>query len=212
MKLNFIPLGTRCSSAFVVRDNIKKRELALPFDWLDLSIISICQFVKLNSHEDVIDYVNLYFEKIGEDPHKHEDSDILNYSKHPDGTWFAHEIELIDGAYKLKPGTKNKFIKRLSRLIQILNSDEFCVFLTIMFEEGMYSFEDYETLKNILRSKVKNNAIFITVNLGNEPDFHIENHFNFRIPQLDKFDDGLKGWESLIGERIKTVLPEDGDI
>lgn len=171
--------------------------MALPFDWLDMPIKSILQFVKLNSEKEVVDYVNEYWKN----PH------LLSSAKHTDGTWFPHDIEFIDGTYKFIHGTKDKFTRRLARLINLLNTDAIFVFLTVMFEQSMYPASDYEVLKNVLREKTKGNALFITINLGNEPENYDHEHFNFVVPQIGKHDEGLKGWEKLICERIKEEIP-----
>lgn len=203
MKVNYIPLGTRCTSAFVVRDNMGKREMSLPFDWLDLPITAIKKFLSIKP-KDVEYVLTEYFEKLG-DAHKHDD-----------GTWFPHDIEFIDGTWKLKKDTKDKFIRRLNRFNDLLDKDECFVFLTSVLNNGMYKLEDYIELKTLLEHKSEN-IVFITINLGD--DFINGNHFNFNIPQLKTVDEGLKKWEALIYETIinhvrlqKYVREISGDI
>ena len=190
MKINYIPLGTRCSSAFVIRDNFKKRECSLPFDWLDMPITAITNFLSFGPLE-IDEKIDEYFKELG------------TGHKHTDGTWFPHDIEFIDKTWKLKTETKDKFLKRLKRFNDLIQTENnFFLFLTVILEKGMYKTEDFNKLKELIDSKVHNCA-FITINLGHESDFQFNNHFNLSIPQLE-VDPGLKEWEKIIYENIES--------
>ncbi len=205
MNICYIPFGTRCSSAFIIRDNFKQRKEALPFDWLDMPISALKQFVNLEE-SDVDSFVDSYFESVGTIGYKYEETDLLAYNRHLDGTWFAHDIELIDNSYRLKEGTKEKFKRRLLRLLKIINDpNNFLFFLTVIYKTEMYSAPDFDKVRQFLNKKVLDRSVFVTVNLDHI-GFYPRNQFNFHIPQLETFDDGLKGWEALIYDTISSDL------
>ena len=189
-------MGTRCSSAFVIRDNIKKREKSLPFDWLDMPLTAISNFVSIK-HEDISNFTEKYFEEMG------------TAHIHSDGTWFPHDIEFVDNRYwALKPDTKDKFTRRLKRLSETLSSEGFFVFLTTIIKNGKYQLEDFDRLKELLEEKVgKENCIFVTINLGE--DKINGNHYNYLV-EADPNDDGYKMWEKDITEKLKTAIEHFG--
>ena len=194
-KVNYIPLGTRCSSAFVIRDNIEKREFSLPFDWLDMPLTAISNFISVK-YENIDNFTNNYFDELG------------SAHIHADGTWFPHDIVWHNNTWTLKPNTKEKFARRLKRLSELLITDGFFVFLTTIIKEDKYEFDDFEKLKIQLEEIVgKENCVFITINLGK--DFINENHYNYLIEPADD-DDGLKIWEKNIAEKLNIALEHFG--
>jgi hypothetical protein len=176
-----------------MRDNLKKREFSLPFDWLDLPVSSMMNFLSVKT-SDIDTFVEDYFKEMG------------TGHIHSDGTWFPHDIEFIDNRFwRLKPDSSAKFARRLKRLNEILDSPGFFVFLTVAIEPDKKKMEGFDLLKIQLRDRTKGNCVFVTVNMdGNLVDG--DDHFNFNIVANPKEDDELKMWERQIAEKVNLVL------
>lgn len=184
----YIPLGTRCSSAFVVQNQLKVRTSSLPLDWVDLPIRNILQFVRLDMPE-IDSFMEEYFNNIGVG------------LKHTDGSHFPH-----DEIYNNKEVELEKYTRRMRRLIELIKYSNIPItYLTVIADPLNGGVEDYNSLKLYL-DKFGTNNQFITINLY-DYDFILGNHTNYHIPLSTTLElatgDTFAEWEENIGHRIK---------
>jgi len=177
----FIPLGIRCSAAFVIGNELGKRMQAFPFDWIDTSVENITKILEMNV-TGFTKYLN----------------EVQSHTqRHPDGTYFPHDIDYVDG--KFTKEITGKYVRRFIRLKSVLSSDAKIVFLTV-FKNLADSPANYGLLTDKITS-IRSNNIFITVNLFDH-DVNIGNHYNFYIPVTGS---NFSLWEKQIGNKIKQI-------
>lgn len=193
--IEYIPLGTRCSSAFVFKDNLKVRTKSFPFDWIDAPIKNLIQFVDIEKNQ-IEEKLTQFFSEFPE-----------NDSKHPDGTWFPHDIFPNTDYYDIMDSVKDKYIKRLERLHDAFTSGKTLFFLTI-FDSCKYIdyAQYYLKLRYAIDSKCTGNTVFVSINGTNENVCLTDNngklfHANFYIERRLE-DEQFK----LLEQDIATML------
>lgn len=194
----FIPLGTRCSTATILNVHFKKRLYSLPFDWVDLPIRNMNQFISVREGEEET-FLTGYFKDV-----------TMNTQRHKDGTWFPHDLHThkFPTTEIVLKNTFEKYLRRLKRLVHVLSSqpDEF-IFLTLCaFPETHGTSSEFNLLEELIESKTKSKCTFVTINLV-DFDFQLGNHYNFAVPL--ETGDNLKGenyarWEREIVEKINS--------
>lgn len=178
IKSIFIPLGTRCSAATILKDHFKVREFSLPFDWIDIPIKNIVQFIERfsSSEEYLINYVTDYI--------------IASQGqRHPDGTYFPHDF--VSSHFSTETDmmryTIEKFQRRFLRLREVFKStDSRKIFFTVCSQvQSEESEREYTYLTYTIKHKLSSAPVFIAVNLY-DYDFNTElgdpAFFNFHVP------------------------------
>jgi hypothetical protein len=200
MQYEYIPLGTRCSTAYVLRDNLGLRRQSLPFDWVDIPIQNIKQFIDIKKNE-IPSFIDNYFNQI---PKTHD--------RHPDGTWFPHDKftgEIYEDALS---DIKDKYCKRLERLHDLFQSDKRLVFLTVFSEYNPYNIGSFLELKGVLSNKCLITPFFISVNLFFETgsdgrmtasSLNEFDHVDYSIEKKNT-DTEFKEFEAEIARQIST--------
>lgn len=178
----YIPLGTRCSPAVVLK-HLGLRKEALPFDWIDCPLEQIAEFIK-QEPEHIKGYLQTYF----------KDVDRTNFRHRFDGTWFPMDFNPInddEGHKTINEADFNdvvdKYVVRFKRLHQLLFHAPKLVFLTIMpfyMEENVGK---YIKLEEQLLKKVKGSYKLITVNVLPLPG-SAKNMLNLNVELTDNFD------------------------
>lgn len=171
----FIPLGTRCSTATILNIHFKKRLFSLPFDWIDLPIRNISQFIDIEKGKQEEFTIN-YFKNVK-----------LHTQRHVDNTWFPHDLHTVDFPENEVMGrTLEKYIRRMKRLHDVLETSESFVFFTTCAVCGSHgNLSDFNKLKSLIEGKVNKPSIFVSINLENY-NFVEGNHYNFHIPITNK--------------------------
>lgn len=192
-KTIYIPLGTRCNGATIIKEHIKGRQFSMPFDWIDIPIKNISKIIGF-SLEEFRDYL-LQVKS--------------NTQRHPDGTWLPHDIDYVD--HKLSEVIISKYQRRFERFKQVLSEENDLCFLTVLAHASgqMGDAHDFYVLKDIILSKTKNKCKFITINLSKEDFESTSNHFNFHVPLPYMAEpDGtvFADWEKVIYDRIKLTV------
>ncbi len=184
MKTVFIPLGTRCSAATILKDHFKVREFSLPFDWIDIPIQNIEQFIERFSGSDdyLKDYVTDYILK-------------SSSQRHLDGTYFPHDFIPwhFNSLLEMVQATSEKYRRRFLRLKEIFKSSDRKIFFTVFSQpQSDVGKNSYSLLATSIRRKLTSSPVFITVNLY-DYDFNADNYdfnvgvvdpsfFNFHVP------------------------------
>ncbi len=191
-----IPLGTRCTSASIVKELFNQRQKSYPFDWVDIPLENIGKFIRPDNIEEFTK--NYFFE--------------VSSQRHPDGTWFPHDF--IPSHYGgdisfMNNDTIVKYTRRLTRLHNTLKGEETLVFLTVFVHVKEENSGHFQQLRNLILEKSFAKCLFITVNLL--PCTHIEgdvnsngSHFNFVSlpPESGSEFKAWKTWEEDIYEKI----------
>ncbi len=177
-----IPLGTRCSGSGLL-DKMKIRRQSFPFDWIDTSTRNLSKFIELEP-QNCSAFIDSYIDQVKD-------------KRHPDGTWFPHDFNPEEG--QTVENTKEKYTRRLVRLIEALKSDEDKLFLTVNSHvNARGNLADYMRLVNKIRECSTGNLTFITINLTASNallvigDMHI---YNFHLPLPVKLTvEGTEFW------------------
>ncbi len=186
--MTIIPLGTRCSAAYIVQRNLKLRVEAYPFDWMDIHLKNIGKFLDLD-YDKVEPFVRKYFSEI--EPHT---------QRHPDGTWFPHDVF---GGYDHKEMTE-KYVKRFLRLHNTLLNQKDLVFLSVTANGSYGNDVDYKNIKSTIRKRFGNNPLFITGNLFQTEMDLDGRHYNFNTPFIDtgNMAEDFAVWEKKLADKI----------
>ncbi len=190
--MTIIPLGTRCSAAYIVQRNLNLRTEAYPFDWMDIHLKNIGKFLDLN-YDQVEPFVRKYF------------SEIQSNQRHPDGTWFPHDVY---GGYDHKEMTE-KYVRRFLRLHNKLRSGEQLIFLSVVADDKHGDFNDYYPIMTIIRDRFftdsisLSNPIYITVNLKNN-NWSNNRGLSTNVDFIDtgNMSDDFAKWEKEIADKI----------
>ncbi len=193
----FISLGTRCTSAAVIKEQFNQRVKSYPFDWISIPIKNVAQFIRC---ENVEGFTKGYL------------SEIVSQN-HPDGTWFPHDFVLdhYNGNSELMHSdTLLKYTRRIQRLHDTLkNGETLCFLITMVSSEDDYN-HHFQLLRNLILEKSSGKCLFITVNLL--PWSHIEgdantngSHFNFHVP-LPPGDGSFKMWKDWEKNIFDTIM------
>lgn len=195
-KYTYVPLGTRCSAAYVVRDQLKKRQFSLPFDWIGMpGIYPMIKFFGVEL-KDVDDFMYEYFQKVR-----------IDTQRHPDEMWFVHDVVGItgDNGEQVMRQVKEKYIRRFKRFIELLKSGKPLVFITVMGSASIDDALHFEELKTTIRAAAIGTCFFITVNLV-KTYFEKPDHVNFYIPidESADFADKFHKLETDTAQRLLT--------
>lgn len=191
----FVPLGTRCSAAGIIQQHFKKREMSLPFDWIDTPVKNLIQFINID-REMVTPIVKNYFlNQVNTQTHRH-----------PDGTWFPHDLTLMpDGGYRMiVENILEKYIRRFNRLHDLFYSGRNLVFFNVNAHVNQDNANKFVDLRRILYKKCKGRTSFVSINLVEEDFYDVSyDHYHFHIPLIS----GTTGqefaiWEKQIYDRI----------
>lgn len=198
----YIPLGTRCNSASIIKNGLGIEQASYPFDWIDIGLPAILEWLKV-PEDKLIEYTYAYIKKLT----------LINKD---DGTWFPHEM-LYDGGEnvpelwdKITNNVACKYVRRLKRLHLMLKAPSDILFLTTMPETkdgGLLTnnINTYEEIKRTIVNLVPHGrCFFVSINLfradkqiGNGNLFHI----NYHIPTTD-----WAVYDHTITEKLKELV------
>ncbi len=184
-KIQYIPLGTHCSAASVLRDKFQLRDKSFPFDWISIPCPAITSLI--NMPQDNIDqYVSDYLDQV-------------RSQRHPDGSYFPHHFIATNDYESQLSDLKARFSFLYKRLFDTLQSDALCVFLSVFHEPNENESEDYFKMIDAVFSKLKlSSCFFVSVNVL---DLHFNrNHYNINVPH-----NGHNGeWEERIAVKLNS--------
>jgi len=159
----YFPLGTRCSSAGVIGELMKKRNNSYPFDWIDTPLFNVLKFLQYDKN-NINEILLEYFAKVDEKTFRHE----------IDNTWFPHD-------FPIKEDLVTKYVRRFNRMYDLFDSNKNIVFLTVLPHFNESNIVHYDYIKKFLDVRVKGKCTFISVNVM-EFNYFDNNHINFSIP------------------------------
>lgn len=188
-KIQYIPLGTRCSAAFVFQDNLRVRTASYAFDWVDAPIWNFKKFITIDK-KDIDTFLTQYFSEIK-----------LNEQRHPDGSYYPHDFYPTDQVFDMLNTVKDKYIRRLERVHEAMDSEDTKVFLTCIDKCNETNIQPYNELCDAIKAKSKGVCIFISVNIKNESVYMFDNKYNLYI-ERNPDDAQFKLWESHIAIEI----------
>lgn len=174
----YIPLGLRCSCAFVLKNQMKVRKYSLPFDWIDLSPRAIKNLIEM-PQDNIEGFVSHYLDGVERQKHKEY------------GTYFPHHFVDNCDIGELK----KTFTRRFTRLFELLNSGNDCVFLTLFPYTDMQTVSDYHNLIGKVEGLTKGYCYFISINLGHRM---YSDHIDLSVPFNGEWSD----FEIAIGEEL----------
>ncbi len=188
-----MPLGTRCTGAIVLIDKFDLRKAGYPFDWVDTNLTAIHNLLLLDA-ENIESHIINYFDQVQ-----------TNTQRHPDGTWFPHDIvkkNESDDLGQIMIKVRERYIRRFKRMHEDFQSGKDFVFLTVFAhldpDYSIQRIQQYSLVMDLLMKMVKGNMKFITVNLtGNEVIDFNSPHVSIRtlvVPfqnDWDKFDEDI---------------------
>lgn len=193
-----IPLGTRCSTAYIFRDNLKLREISLPFDWVDIPIGNVKQFIEIE-REQIPSFVHDYFHQIPK-----------TWDKHPDGTWFPHDSFNGEVYHDAINDIIDKYTRRFERLHDLFKSEKTLVFLTTFAQHNTSNHQEYVDLMELLCKKMSKKSVFIAINLyytninsHYSPYLNGSQFYNYYI-EKENGDMEFKKFEADIANKIST--------
>lgn len=194
-KYVFVPLGTRCSAAYVVRDQLKKRHFSLPFDWIGMpGIAPMTKFIGLDL-PGVDEFMFNYFEKVS-----------IASQRHPDEMWYVHDIVGItpDNGAEVMREVRERYARRFKRFIELLLSGKSLVFISVMAVADYDDPVQFDKLKQAIRERATGECFFITINLV-KTHFVKHDHVNFYIPinESAPMDERFYKLECEVAEVIK---------
>lgn len=183
----FMALGTRCTAATIGNIN-NIRKAAYPFDWINTPVRNILKFVETSQEESALAaFIDNYFNEV-------------RSQRHPDDSWFPHDFLLPDDSKEQLQAIKTKFLRRFKRMFDLFNSGKNILFFSVFDKPHVYE-EDFDNLKSFLKSIVKGQLFFITINLkdsfyenyGVSPHINLPVNFSGDWEQFDKdISDALK--------------------
>ena len=185
----YIPLGCRCSTAFILRDNLKVRETSLPFDWINIPLPNIAKFIDLPKGTSIEVFCKQYFDEV-------------KAQVHTDGTWFPHDYILTDLSRESDETVLARYTRRVERLHSLLSSSKRLVFLTTASHFDAENIQHYNHLREIIKKR-NANSYFVSVNVFPE-DTVIEtshNGYNFYLEKEPNGDHEFKRWEATIAQK-----------
>ncbi len=176
----FLPFGTRCNSASIIDHKLNKRSASYPFDWIDISLKTMLEFLNMDRN-NIPAHISNYLDHVNAETQRHED-----------GTWFPHDFaDPLDVI-------KEKYIRRFHRLFDLLESDKDIIFLTILPHLTPDSGIGFYKIADKINTIVKGKCTFIAVNLfGKDEDFQPENIIHFYVP--------LVSWETFDNSIIEKI-------
>lgn len=173
-KYTYIPFGTRCSAATILKENLHKRGQALPFDWIDIPLKSLASFIP-ESRDHIENHVFEYL--MGVENQRHTIHDV----------WFVHDFpkgrkETPEEFEEIKA----KYIRRFNRLFDVLEQRGKIVLLTVIphinDDNGVY----YEEAVDKVCSITKNPVLPLSVNLYEHKSVYEMN--DLRVQFKDDWD------------------------
>lgn len=183
----FIPLGTRCNSASIIKDKLGLRKCSYPFDWIDVNLKTILKYISIQRSE-IESFCMGYFA-------------TLTLISKEDNAWYPHEfvknepVVNIETSEVLK-SIAQKYIRRYNRLHDAFDSGKDLLFLTCMPHFKQDSEGTYEQIKEKIISTTKGNIIFFTFNIADKEFIRKKaksTHYNYTCPlnTWEQFDDSI---------------------
>lgn len=165
-----IPLGTHCNSASIIKDKLGMRQSSFPFDWIDVSLQTILQYLKV-PRSQIDAYFTDYISK-------------LTLIDKPNNAWYPHE--LVDHGDVVR-AIADKYIRRYHRMHDAFESGNDILFLTAMPHMD-YDVRNvhYDAITERLIDAVKGKCIFVSINVSQKDfDKQLRNgavHINRVVP------------------------------
>ena len=178
------PLGIRCNSASIIKNDFNNTKESYPFSWIDIQLKNMLSFLSV-PHDQITQYLTIYFKSF--------DKKTLRSSV--DDTWFPHDFK-----EKKEPITA-KYLRRFKRMYSLFDSGNDILFLTTIAHFKSDQHNLFEKIKSTVCNQVKGKCFFLTVNLYNF-DSTDKNHINFYVPISDTWAD----YDKIIAEKIKLLL------
>lgn len=188
----FISFGFRCDTSLILRKTLYLQNESLPFDWVQLSIDTQINIIKLYLNKDSIE--NFYNNLFG-------DTFNFNEKKSIDGSWFPHD-EFEDKSIVIQ-----KYIRRTNRLFSLLDKSERKIFLTIFqWNENNSNTNNVTKLIDTLNGLKINDYLLITIN-GLVDEKINEKNININVPFriINGNDSDYISWEQNIIIRLKEL-------
>lgn len=185
-KVTYIPFGTRCSAATVLKEYLHKREASLPFDWIDISMKALINFIP-ESRGNIRNHVYHYLGEIVD-------------QKHPyDETWFVHDFP--KGRHATEKEFQqicDKYIRRFNRLFDNLNSGYKIVMLTVIAHVNDDNLIPYEVAADKIGEMCRGPFYPVVINLS-------EHDTNFDVINLSVlFEDDWTKFHRDIAAKLTT--------
>ena len=173
--IKYIPFGTRCSSAMVLKEYLHKRGASLPLDWIDIPLKSIPAFIP-DSKEGIALHVEKIFSSVK--GQRHEALDI----------WFVHDFSKHgEPSDRELSEIKFKYTRRFERLFDILKDETATIVtLTIIPHMNDENIKAYKLAVNKLSLLTDSPIYPIVINL--KPVEYVFGEINMVVPFNDNWD------------------------
>ncbi len=184
----FVPMGMRCTSASVKRNELHVKSATYVFDWCQMNVDTMCAVLRL--HDDAIEpFFRQYMTELVD--HRHPE----------DNSWFPHDTEEFGALV-------DKYTRRTRRLLNDLRTEKPKLFITVTSPYEPSNVSICHKLKSTLSQIVPNcdeTSRFIFVS-ATQSSYRIGNAFYLAIFVDNKGGDGAWAvFDKLIGDTIKTL-------
>lgn len=184
---SYISFGSRCNAAIILRYLLKKQEMSLPFDWVQMNINSMDNIMNLyKDHTKIEAFYCYYFTNNFNKIEK----------KSEDNSWFPHDN--FDDIHKVV----QQYVRRTYRLFDIIRNNNKKIFLHL---QQYLNNSILEKIINILDNL--NIDYFLIIINAFDHDIITEKYMNFYVPFIieNGDDSDYDNWNLKIIDKLKSI-------